>query len=486
MPLPMGPQLRVLVVDNDPDYLASTVALMRLQKWLPDAAHNLQEAFWRLQPPWCYQYDVVVTDLRMTTHDQRDTGGLHVATKAQLCHIPCVVVTEFSSDEAARVVLQSHRDKPSPAVHYVAKREGFEALLQAIMRLRGQSILHISDLHLLHNAFESPPFDQETASTTLVHDLRQLPHIALNPIQALVVSGDVALRCHPTSFASARSYLFGLADALKISKDLVILVPGNHDVQRDLAGSKQDPARLKHSSPSIWWSKFHRYLEFTEYFYGEQEFDVTRPCRVFRIGDDVAIVAFNSCVYEGHPSALCTSCYDLRTKLGKEHYYGWLDPDDVKRAGAELAEENRRSKRIAVFHHDVPFETGEGCNRQHLVNYRDIRNPIGHILYQEGFRLVLHGHRHQPMPAKPPVDGAGLPRTYGCGAFWTDGSDAKETSGYLLLTLYGYPHSPRLIMRKYCPHNGYRTGYWESDNTFAPNGVLYPSDLWVNTGDTVT
>lgn len=131
-----------------------------------------------------------------------------------------------------------------------------------------------------------------------------------------------------------------------VSRDRVLMVPGNHDVDRGLAAAAVDPRELKHTDPARWLAKFDRYLALTEFFYGEEEFEPDRHYRAFELGDDLAVVAFNSCVTEGHPSALCTTCYDPITKEGSEHYHGWLDPNDIVAARAELAKGSEGKRKI--------------------------------------------------------------------------------------------------------------------------------------------
>lgn len=130
-----------------------------------------------------------------------------------------------------------------------------------------------------------------------------------------------------------------------------------------------------------------------------------------------------------------------------------------------------------MFHHNVAGTSGD-CPGKHLKNYERNAAPVGHLLYREGFRLVLHGHRHQPFPAAPPAPGAQLPYVLGCGAFWTEGTDPEETAGYTVLSFTASGET-RLAMRRFYPQNPYRVGHWGVDNLIAQDGTLYlGEELW--------
>ena len=82
-------------------------------------------------------------------------------------------------------------------------------------------ILHLSDLH-----FDSGD-DHRQLLNILDEDLE-------NDIDYLVVSGDLSHRCNETGYQHAAEFLGELQRRGSIDQKRCILVPGNHDVQRDI------------------------------------------------------------------------------------------------------------------------------------------------------------------------------------------------------------------------------------------------------------
>jgi len=84
-------------------------------------------------------------------------------------------------------------------------------------------ILHLSDLHFTRDD------DHLQLLSILDEDLGQ------RNIDYLVVSGDLSDRCNEAGYESAREFLCQLQARRSVPQARTILVPGNHDVERDLA-----------------------------------------------------------------------------------------------------------------------------------------------------------------------------------------------------------------------------------------------------------
>jgi Icc-related predicted phosphoesterase len=82
-------------------------------------------------------------------------------------------------------------------------------------------ILHLSDLHFRRGD------DHKQLLNILDEDLE-------DDIDYLVVSGDLSDRCNETGYQNAAKFLSELQTRRSIPHERCILVPGNHDVQRDL------------------------------------------------------------------------------------------------------------------------------------------------------------------------------------------------------------------------------------------------------------
>lgn len=98
--------------------------------------------------------------------------------------------------------------------------------------MAGITWLHISDLHFR----ESQAFDSAVVSRALLSDLSRLGEFApkLDKIDLIFVTGDVAFSGNPREYALAHKFLDELRRVVHVNKSRLFVIPGNHDVDRDL------------------------------------------------------------------------------------------------------------------------------------------------------------------------------------------------------------------------------------------------------------
>ena len=96
------------------------------------------------------------------------------------------------------------------------------------------TILHLSDLQFgCHHRYKGKePY--QTLLDKLVADLEHLEEAYDVRANAIVVTGDVAQTSVPSEYEQARVFLDGLLAALKMERQRVVIVPGNHDVNWSL------------------------------------------------------------------------------------------------------------------------------------------------------------------------------------------------------------------------------------------------------------
>ena len=95
-------------------------------------------------------------------------------------------------------------------------------------------LLHISDIHFRYPDCEDPTSDPEqTYRTRLVQDARTRSD-TLEPVGAILVTGDIAYHGHPQEYEVAFNWLMELAGVCGCSLERVFVVPGNHDVDRGI------------------------------------------------------------------------------------------------------------------------------------------------------------------------------------------------------------------------------------------------------------
>jgi tetratricopeptide (TPR) repeat protein len=204
----------------------------------------------------------------------------------------------------------------------------------------------------------------------------------------LVISGDLTYRARAEEFDRVKAFLEEVCDGIGISRERVVLVPGNHDV--DWLGSKQDMSR-----------RFDNYIGFLDSFYGQELFRRLYPRLQWDLKvnskrtpafelvsivrcDPLIIIGMNSCVYETD-----------------QDHYGFVGGRQLEVVDELLApHRDSASIRVAVFHHHLhpyPEPIEERASGAPLLDMSTVRDAglVERNLERLGFDIVLHGHKHK-------------------------------------------------------------------------------------------
>jgi CheY-like chemotaxis protein/predicted phosphodiesterase len=453
----------ILVADNSLEYCKSLESLLTAYGFRVIVASSVEEAKTKINTD---PLDLIIADLRLTNdNDDYDFSGLEVTRKASEIGIPCIIVTAFPSIEVTREALRTRGVEPPHASDLIPKSFGPGTILQSVndaLFIDHFSLLHISDLHF-RTTRNNQPYDQERSLRAILEDIKGLRREQkIARIKTIIISGDIGYKGREDSYNAAWLFLQNLCSELLISPKDVVLVPGNHDINRNkaCAESLQIPSSARGNS--ILFSKFEAFLNFSSHFYDTPAFSTDKLYRIFDFGK-VVIVAFNSCCREGNP------LYKRRVR-GNDYYQGWINEDQASQAINEMEAivSGRNVLRLAVCHHHVlPEDNNEVRSGSYLVNYNEY---LKFRLAEAKIRILLHGHGHRTQPYQPYIPGTMIPYTFGSGTLLIE----KEASGpkqsqYLILDFS--PHS-RLIMRKYVFSEGDRLGGWIADDNFLVGGIL--------------
>lgn len=121
---------RVLIVDNDPEFLETRAERLAAEGYHVEQATSLERAEAILDRHWVH---VLIADLRLRDEaDEKDTGGLALARHPAYRSIPKIILTKYPSYEYVREALGMDISGLPPAVDFIAKQEGPNAMLQAI------------------------------------------------------------------------------------------------------------------------------------------------------------------------------------------------------------------------------------------------------------------------------------------------------------------------------------------------------------------
>lgn len=273
------------------------------------------------------------------------------------------------------------------------------------------SILHITDLHRA----KSDPISNSELLSALISDREryELETPKIRPPDAIIVSGDViqGVKLNQPDFELelaaqynvAHDFLASLADRfLGGDRTKVIIVPGNHDIDWNIAFSSMEivkddalPSNLPSAlfepeSPYRWdwksrrlyriknqeqyrqrlaayWTFFERYYDG---FDGMLRVAQWSDTNLYSLDDGrICVAAFNSCAGN--------DCFA---------FHGEIPRESIAQAHLDLKDLGPWRLRIAVWHHDI-----EGP--PHRADYMDLEIVRGMI--GRGFRLGLYGHQHR-------------------------------------------------------------------------------------------
>jgi len=151
-------QSRVLFADNEQDFLDTRAEYLESAGYLVLKAYSLEQAKKLLAET---RVHLAILDIRLVDDDdERDLSGLTLAKDSAFGPVPKIILTGFPTYQAVREVLGPVVEGLPPAVDFLDKREGPEAMLQAVEKalvtyvslnwqLTFRWAEHLSFIHLL-------------------------------------------------------------------------------------------------------------------------------------------------------------------------------------------------------------------------------------------------------------------------------------------------------------------------------------------------
>lgn len=122
----------ILFADNEPDFLDTRVEFLESAGYRVLKAYTLKQARQQLSDA---RVHLAILDIRMVNDDdEKDTSGLTLAKDPAYKPVPKIILTNFATYQAVREALGPALDGLPPAVDFLDKREGPEAMIQAVER----------------------------------------------------------------------------------------------------------------------------------------------------------------------------------------------------------------------------------------------------------------------------------------------------------------------------------------------------------------
>jgi 3',5'-cyclic AMP phosphodiesterase CpdA len=256
-------------------------------------------------------------------------------------------------------------------------------------------ILHLSDLHIAETD------DPESLLQPLVTDLRdRVEGLALDRLDALVVSGDLTNRASPAELERARQFVSGLVREFGLTAEKCVIVPGNHDLDWDTevyASKKRRKVDVAALGAGTYCEQGDIVLVRDEARYGERFKNFSQHLHHPLFQREYPLAPDAQCAPVLLPEAR-VQFFAMSSAWEIDEYFpgrSSIHAGALSRGLAEAERQLERAKesgalasdaevlRIAVFHHPV---TG---------NEKIEDDAFLDRLRQAGVRVCLHGHVHE-------------------------------------------------------------------------------------------
>lgn len=218
----------------------------------------------------------------------------------------------------------------------------------------------------------------DTLLERLYDDLTELKRSYQLSPDLIALTGDLAEWGLKREFSSVQKFAEELCTRLRVPSDRILVVPGNHDINRkkcnayflDCEGDDKDPIEP-------FWPKWTPFVEFFDDLYRDVEryrFTENEPWTLYELPElQVVVAGLNSTMRESHRDS---------------DHYGWLGERQLRWFSERLLSyRNKGWLRIGLVHHNpIRGATGDDEN---LRDANDLRRHLGDCL-----NLLLHGHTH--------------------------------------------------------------------------------------------
>jgi tetratricopeptide (TPR) repeat protein/predicted phosphodiesterase len=321
--------------------------------------------------------------------------------------------------------------------------------------MTGLTWLHLSDWHQAERKF-----NRKVVCDALIKDINARgkinPH--LSKIDFIVFSGDAANTGQPDEYIKATEDLFKpLLEACQLGQDRLFIVPGNHDLDRDLIPAALSKPLNSNEEVEPWWSEEKKRTQLSQPFQSFHRF--LTDCTGQKPPE---YCSFTSFVIEGKNIALLginSAWMSARHKdeAGEFRDQGYLcigEPQIYE----SLEKISDSDIKIAVLHHPLDW----------LAPFDLSRNEV-HLKRKCNF--ILHGHAHKP-GASAIRDNFGYYITIPAGACY----DRSMPSNSAYTYSYNYVHldfdtdKGFVFLRRWSDLNRV---WWKDDEACPPNGQFH-------------
>jgi len=319
-------------------------------------------------------------------------------------------------------------------------------------RHRAITLLHISDTQFGRNhrfgrlGLPEPDAPFDTLFARLRDDLEYLKNDHGLAPDLVIASGDLAEWGKKKEFEDVLDFLNQLTEVPALPRERVVIVPGNHDINRDSCAAYFMNCKANDEKPAWpYWPKWEHFHRMFRGFYGDAasiQFTPDEPWSWYEYDDLKLVVAgLNSTMAESH--------------LDQDHH-GYLGEKQLRWFADKLkVYESQGWFRLGVMHHN--HQRGVPTDDESLHDADDLRRRLGGLL-----NLLLHGHTHEGnvhwLESTAPI------LSTGSAGVTAEARPEEVANQYQLLRLH--PDRIERYTRRYDP--GQKR--WIGDNRGSPDG----------------
>jgi 3',5'-cyclic AMP phosphodiesterase CpdA len=279
---------------------------------------------------------------------------------------------------------------------------------------KSMNILHLSDLHFgdLSNA--------RNWYSQLADDLKN--KLSCANLDLLILSGDIANKSTEDEYEAAEGFVHSVSEEFNLNKKNVIIVPGNHDLNRDLSqeayslmrkgeyigfnnGKPDESCSIYKGGDYIevldqeeYIQRFKNFSNFYQKIRGESyPLDVSQQALIYHFPElNLLVLGLNSSWQLDHH-------YKSRVSIHSEALSKALDQ-------IRTSEIYRDCKKFVVWHHPIYSEKEDRIKSTGFMDR----------LVSSGFSVAFHGHIHKSEASQyrpDPVSGGAMTHIVCAGTF---------------------------------------------------------------------
>lgn len=315
--------------------------------------------------------------------------------------------------------------------------------------------IHLSDLHLRTET----EFDSSIVRNELLKDIYKCNgDYGLEP-DFIVVSGDIAFSGQPEEYAMASEFFDKTLSQLKLPRDRLFLVPGNHDVDRKaikgILSTKVAEILNDHDIVTEFFSnreelsqvfgRLHNFANFVQNYFGDKHpyWNLDHPYYVHPL------------ILSGHTLAIVGLTTAFASSQGDKKGMLLLGEPQVRWAFDELNHLEKKLKgmgkridfRIGLYHHPIEW-------------LQSFDEKLVRPLLFDNFDVLLHGHLHEThleLTGKPKSNAVQI----AAGAIYDKWKEPNIPFSYNYGRLDFTNKVGTVFLRTYSPLDG---GFWHEDH----------------------